>query len=58
MVSSSRLGIGNLGKREKWGFGASRKVEIQKNNVSGCPDELFFVKMSRRGVPKPQNLKK
>ena len=58
MVSSSRLGIGNLGKREKWGFGASRKVEIQKNNVSGCPDELFFVKMNRRGVPKPQNLKK
>ena len=50
--------LGNLGKREKWGFGASRKVEIQKNNVSGCPDELFFVKMSRRGVPKPQNLKK
>lgn len=41
MVSSSRLVIGNLGKREKWGFGASRKVEIQKNNVSGCPDELF-----------------
>ena len=33
--------FGNLGKREKWGFGASRKVEIQKNNVSGCPDELF-----------------
>ena len=28
-------------KTEKWGFGASRKVEIQKNNVSGCPDELF-----------------
>ena len=33
--------LGNLGKREKWGFGASRKVEIQKNNASGCPDELF-----------------
>ena len=33
--------LGNLGKREKWGFGASRKIEIQKNNVSGCPDELF-----------------
>ena len=44
--------LGNLGKREKWGFEASRKVEIQKNNVSGCPDEWFFVKMSRRGVPK------
>ena len=50
--------LGNLGKREKWGFGASRKVEIQKNNASGCPDEWFFVKMSRRGVPNPQNLKK
>ena len=33
--------LGNLGKRETWGFGAPRKVEIQKNNVSGCPDELF-----------------
>ena len=50
--------LGNLGKREKVGFGASRKGEIQKNNVSGCPDELFFVKMNRRGVPKPQNLEK
>ena len=45
-------------KREKSCFGASRKVEIQKNNVSGCPDELFFVKMNRRGVPKPQNFEK
>ena len=45
-------------KREKLCFGASRKVEIQKNNVSGCPDELFFVKMNRRGVPKPQNFEK
>ena len=46
---------------EKWGklcFGASRKVEIQKNNVSGCPDELFFVKMNRRGVPKPEKSEK
>ena len=46
---------------EKWGklcFGASRKIEIQKNSVSGCPDELFFVKMNRRGVPKPQNFGK
>ena len=33
--------LGNLGKREKRGFEASRKVEIQKNNASGCPDELF-----------------
>ena len=45
-------------KRGKWGFGASRKVEIRKNNVSGCPDELFLEKMNRRGVPKPQNFKK
>ena len=42
----------------KWSFGASRKVEIRKNNVSGCPDELFFVKMNRRGAPKPQNFGK
>ena len=46
------------GKRKKMCFGASRKVEIQKNKVSGCPDELFFVKMNRRGVPKPQNFGK
>lgn len=39
-------------KWEKSRFGASRKVEIRKNKVSGCPDELFFVKMNRRGVPK------
>ncbi|MGP1452635.1 MAG: hypothetical protein ACTTJ9_04225 [Segatella oris] len=45
-------------KREKSCFGASRKIEIQKNSVSGCPDELFFVKMNRRGVPKPQNFEK
>ena len=45
-------------KQGKLCFGASRKVEIQKNNVSGCPDELFFVKMNRRGVPKPQNFGK
>ena len=45
-------------KREKLCFVASRKVEIQKNNVSGCPDELFFVKMNRRGAPKPQNSRK
>ena len=56
IVSSRHWEISENGK--KWGFGASRKVEIQKNNVSGCPDEWFFVKMSRRGVPKPQNLKK
>ena len=36
-----RLGIGKSRKTEKWGFGASRKVEIQKINVTGCPDELF-----------------
>ena len=24
----------------------------------GCPDELFFVKMNRRGVPNPQNFEK
>ena len=45
-------------KRGKLCFGASRKVEIRKNKVSGCPDELFFVKMNRRGVPKPQNFEK
>ena len=45
-------------KTGKLCFGASRKVEIRKNNVSGCPDELFFVKMNRRGVPKPQNFEK
>ena len=45
-------------KRGKLCFGASRKVEIQKNSVSGCPDELFFVKMNRRGAPKPQNFGK
>ena len=45
-------------KREKLCFGASRKVEIQKNNVSGCPDELFFVKMNRRGVPKLEKSEK
>lgn len=45
-------------KRGKWGFGISRKVEIRKNNVSGCPDELFLEKMNRRGAPKPQNFKK
>ena len=39
-------------KRGKWGFGAARKVEIRKNNVSGCPDELFLEKMNRRGVLK------
>ena len=45
-------------KWEKSRFGASRKVEIRKNKVSGCPDELFFVKMNRRGVPNPQNFEK
>ena len=45
-------------KRGKLCFGASQKVEIQKNKISGCPDELFFVKMNRRGVPKPQNFEK
>ena len=32
--------------------GHPRKVENQKNSVSGCHDELFFVKMNRRGAPK------
>ena len=45
-------------KREKSCFGASRKVEIQKNSVSGCPDELFFVKMNRRGAPKLEKFEK
>ena len=45
-------------KWEKLCFGASRKVEIQKNSVSGCPDELFFVKMNRRGAPKREKSEK
>lgn len=45
-------------KWEKSRFGASRKAEIQKNNVSGCPDELFFVKMNRREAPKLEKFEK
>ena len=45
-------------KREKSRFGAPRKAEIQKNKVSGCPDELFFVKMNRRGAPKLEKFEK
>lgn len=52
----STLGISESGKNGASGH--PERFEIQKNNVSGCPDEWFFVKMSRRGVPKPQNLKK
>ena len=45
-------------KSGKARFGASRKAEIQKNKVSGCPDELFFVKMNCRGPPKLEKFEK
>ena len=45
-------------KREKSCFGASRKVEIQKNNVSGCPDELFFCEKEPSGSPEASKFRK
>ena len=45
-------------KREKSCFGAPRNAEIQKNKVSGCPDELFFAKMNCRGAPKLEKSEK